>query len=152
MKNLSDAVSNKVRAEAKAEAKKKVEAKIEAETNTGAEVEAEAEAEAEAAVPKRGIGVVAMEAILNGASNEETLALIHKEFPEGKTTKASINWYRNKLRKDEAVCTGGLWKGKAVPNAREMNKIAKAAAEGKSAEEAKASDNKPKPEEADPTA
>jgi len=101
--------------------------------------------------PKRGVGTVAMEAILNGASNEEALVAVRKEFPDANTTKASINWYRNKLRKDEAVCTGGAWKGKPVPNAREMAKAAKAAAEGKDAKDAKASDNKPTAGD-DPTA
>lgn len=101
--------------------------------------------------PKRGVGAVAMEAILNGASNEEALAAVRKEFPDANTTKASINWYRNKLRKDGTVSTGGAWKGKPVPNAREMAKVAKAAAEGKNAKDAKASDNKPTASD-DPTA
>jgi len=93
--------------------------------------------------PKRGVGTVAMEAILNGATNEEALAAVRKEFPDANTTKASINWYRNKLRKDGATSTGGAWKGKPVPNAREMAKAAKAAQEGKDADKAKAGDNKP---------
>lgn len=101
--------------------------------------------------PKRGVGTVAMEAILNGATNEEALAAVRKEFPDANTTKASINWYRNKLRKDGTVSTGGAWKGKPVPNAREMAKAAKAAQEGKDAKDAKASDNKPTAGD-DPTA
>lgn len=101
--------------------------------------------------PKRGIGTVAMEAILNGATNEEALAAVRKEFPDANTTKASINWYRNKLRKNEAVCTGGAWKGKMVPNAREMAKAAKEAAEGKD-KDTKASDAKPTAADDDPTA
>jgi len=101
--------------------------------------------------PKRGIGAVAMEAILDGATNEEALAAVRKEFPDANTTKASINWYRNKLRKDEAVCTGGAWKGKTVPNAREMAKVAKEAAEGKD-KDTKASDAKPTAADDDPTA
>jgi len=101
--------------------------------------------------PKRGVGTVAMEAILNGASNEEALAAVRKEFPDANTTKASINWYRNKLRKDGTVSTGGAWKGKPVPNAREMAKAAKAAQEGKDADKAKAGDNKPTAGD-DPTA
>lgn len=99
--------------------------------------------------PKRGVGTVAMEAILNGATNEEALAAVRKEFPDANTTKASINWYRNKLRKDGTLSVGGAWKGKPVPNAREMAKAAKAAAEGRDAEKAKASDTKPTD---DPTA
>lgn len=101
--------------------------------------------------PKRGVGTVAMEAILNGASNEEALAVVRKEFPDANTTKASINWYRNKLRKDGTVSTGGAWKGKPVPNAREMAKAAKAAAEGKDAKDATASGSKPTAAD-DPTA
>lgn len=112
---------------------------------------AEAKKSKEPKEPKRGIGTVAMEAILNGASNEEALAAVRKEFPDANTTKASINWYRNKLRKDTAICTGGAWKGKPVPNAREMAKAAKAAQEGKDADKAKAGDNKPTASD-DPTA
>lgn len=112
---------------------------------------AEAKADDKPKEPKRGVGTVAMEAILNGATNEEALAAVRKEFPDANTTKASINWYRNKLRKDGTVSTGGAWKGKPVPNAREMAKAAKAAAEGKDAKDAKASDNKPTASD-DPTA
>lgn len=93
--------------------------------------------------PKRGVGVVAMEAILRGATNTEALDAVRKEFPDGNTTKASINWYRNKARKDRALCTSGPWAGKLVPNAREMAKAAKSAAEGKDAKDATASGSKP---------
>jgi hypothetical protein len=108
----------------------------------------EAKAEKEKAEPKRGVGTVAMEAILNSATNEDALAAVRKEFPDANTTKASINWYRNKLRKDGTICTGGAHKGKPVPNAREMAKATK------DAEPAKASDTKPKAAAAgdDPTA
>ena len=101
--------------------------------------------------PKRGIGTVAMEAILNGATNEDALGAVRKEIPDANTTKASINWYRNKLRKDGTLCTGGDWKGKPVPNAREMAKAAKAAQEGKDADKATAAGNKPTAGD-DPTA
>jgi hypothetical protein len=97
----------------------------------------EAKPEKEKAEPKRGVGTVAMEAILNSATNEEALAATRKEFPDANTTKASINWYRNKLRKDGTICTGGTYKGKPVPNAREMAKDAKPA------EAPKATDTKP---------
>ncbi len=116
---------------------------------TEAKGEAKAEKAKEPKAPKRGVGTVAMEAILNGATNEEALAAVRKEFPDANTTKASINWYRNKLRKDGTVSTGGAWKGKPVPNAREMAKAAKVAQEGKDAKDAKASDTKPSD---DPTA
>lgn len=108
--------------------------------------EAKAEkAEKEKAEPKRGVGTVAMEAILNSATNEEALTAVRKEFPDANTTKASINWYRNKLRKDGTICTGGTYKGKPVPNAREMAKDAKPA------EAPKASETKPTAGD-DPTA
>lgn len=112
---------------------------------------AEAKADDKPKEPKRGVGTVAMEAILNGASNEEALVAVRKEFPDANTTKASINWYRNKLRKDGTLSTGGAWKGKPVPNAREMAKAAKAAAEGKDAKDATASGSKPTAAD-DPTA
>ena len=105
----------------------------------------EAKPEKEKAEPKRGVGTVAMEAILNSATNEEALTAVRKEFPDANTTKASINWYRNKLRKDGTICTGGTYKGKPVPNAREMAKDAKPA------EAPKASETKPTAGD-DPTA
>lgn len=123
---------------------------------SGKPTEAAAEAkpaakDKEPKAPKRGIGTAAMEAILNGATNEEALATVRKEFPDANTTKASMNWYRNKLRKDGTLSTGGAWKGKPVPNARDMAKAAKAAQEGKDADKAKAGDNKPTAGD-DPTA
>lgn len=123
-----------------------------AEAEAAKEAVKDAKSEKEPKAPKRGVGTVAMEAILNGASNEEALSAVRKEFPDANTTKASINWYRNKLRKDEAVCTDGAWKGKPVPNAREMAKAAKAAAEGKDAKDATASGSKPTAAADDPTA
>lgn len=101
--------------------------------------------------PKRGVGVVAMEAILRGATNSEALDAVRKEFPDGNTSKASVNWYRNKARKDGAICTSGPWAGKLVPSAREMAKAAKSAAEGKDAKDATASGSKPTAAD-DPTA
>ncbi len=70
----------------------------------------------EKAAPKRGVGTVAIEAIMAGKTNEEALAACRKAFPEAKTTLASINWYRNKLRGE----------GKKVPTARELKKKATA--------------------------
>ena len=112
--------------------------------------EAKPKAEKEKAEPKRGVGTVAMEAILNSATNEDALTAVRKEFPDANTTKASINWYRNKLRKDGAICTGGAYKGKPVPNAREMAKDAKPA-EAPKASEAKPTAAKPAAGD-DPTA
>ncbi len=64
--------------------------------------------------PKRGVGTVAIEAIMASKTNEEALTACRKEFPEAKTSLASINWYRNKLRGE----------GKKVPTARELKKKA----------------------------
>lgn len=65
--------------------------------------------------PKRGVGTVAMEAIQAGKTNEEALEAVKGEFPEAKTSLASINWYRNKLRADD----------KSIPTARDLKKAAK---------------------------
>ncbi len=62
--------------------------------------------------PKRGVGTVAMEAIRAGKTNEEALEAVLDEFPEAKTSLASINWYRNKLRSD----------GEEVPTSRDLKK------------------------------
>lgn len=47
---------------------------------------------------KRGVGDAAKDAISHGLTNEEALAAVRKEFPDGRTSLASINWYRSKLR------------------------------------------------------
>ncbi len=52
--------------------------------------------------PKHGVGKVAIAAILAGKTNQEVFDLVKKEFPEAKTTMASVNWYRNKLRSEGA--------------------------------------------------
>lgn len=65
---------------------------------------------------KRGVGDAAMEAIRDGKTNEEALAIVKEEFPERKTSLASINWYRGNMRKN----------GEKVPTARELKKQAKA--------------------------
>ncbi len=67
-------------------------------------------------VAKRGVGTAAIEAIKSGMTNEEALTAVQKEFPEAKTSLASINWYRNKLRSDG---------DKSVKTARELKKAAK---------------------------
>ncbi len=69
--------------------------------------------------PKRGVGTVAVEAIKAGKTNEEALEAVKGEFPDAKTSLASINWYRNKLRSDG---------DKTVKTARELKKAAKKAA------------------------
>jgi hypothetical protein len=49
--------------------------------------------------PKRNIGFVAREAIMAGKTNQEALTSVKAEFPDAETTMASINWYRNDLKK-----------------------------------------------------
>ena len=68
----------------------------------------------ETAAPKKTIGSVACAAICAGATNDAALETVKKEFPDAKTSLASINWYRNKLRSD----------GEKVPTARELKKKA----------------------------
>ena len=87
-------------------------------TNTGAESTENKE-------PKGpGVGDVAKELIRAGKTNEEVLAAIKEQFPDAKTSMASINWYRNKLRSD----------GEDVPTARSLKADSKA--EAKAAKEA----------------
>lgn len=85
----------------------------------------------EAKTEKRGVGSVAIEAIRAGKTNEEALEAVKAEFPDAKTSLASINWYRNKLRSD----------GEKVPTARELKKDAKPAKAG-AAETATAGEEK----------
>ena len=89
----------------------------------------------EAEQPKEktpGVGDVAKDLIRGGKTNEEVLAAIKEQFPEAKTSMASINWYRNKLRGD----------GENVPTARELKADAKA--EQKAAKEAAKAEAKAK--------
>lgn len=66
--------------------------------------------------PKLGVGTVAIEAVKAGKTNEQALEAVKKKFPDAKTSLASINWYRNKLRADG---------DKSVKTARELKKAAK---------------------------
>lgn len=77
-----------------------------------------------------GVGDVAKDLIRSGKTNEEVLAAIKEQFPEAKTSMASINWYRNKLRSD----------GENVPTARELK--AGARAEQEAAKEAAKAEQK----------
>ena len=60
-----------------------------------------AEEAQEAPPPKRTIGATAMQAIAAGATNEEALRAVRKEFPKARTTLKSINWHRSQLRKQD---------------------------------------------------
>ena len=81
-----------------------------------------------------GVGDVAKTLIREGKTNEEVLAAVKEQFPEAKTSMASINWYRNKLRGD----------GENVPTARELKADAKA--EAKAAKETEKAEAKAKKE------
>jgi len=89
----------------------------------------------EAEQPKEktpGVGDVAKDLIRGGKTNEEVLPAIKDQCPDAKTSMASINWYRNKLRGD----------GEEVPTARELKADAKA--EQKAAKEAAKAEAKAK--------
>jgi hypothetical protein len=87
---------------------------------------------------RRTIGDVACEAILAGKTNQEALDAVKGEFPDGNTSLSSINWYRNKLRKDgQPVKSARELKAEAAP-AEPKPKLT--AAEKKAAKEAKAAE------------
>lgn len=85
------------------------------------EQETQAPEAAEAKQKAPGVGDLAKELIRAGKTNEETLDAIKEKFPEAKTSMASVNWYRNKLRSD----------GESVPTARELKAEARAEAKAK---------------------
>jgi hypothetical protein len=78
--------------------------------------ETAAPAATEEKVKEPGVGDLAKALIRGGKTNEEVLAEIKVQFPEAKTSMASVNWYRNKLRSD----------GESVPTARGLKAAAKA--------------------------
>lgn len=65
--------------------------------------------------PKRGVGTVIREQLLAGATNDAALDAVKAEFPEAKTTAATVSWYRNDMRA----------KKESVPTAREAAAAAK---------------------------
>ena len=91
----------------------------------------EPKAPKEPKVKKPGVGDVAREMIMKGATNDEVLAAVQKQFPDGKTGMASINWYRNQLRQEH---------GDDVKTSREMKASQKPAKEPKAAKAAKGKD------------
>lgn len=62
----------------------------------------------------RGIGTVAREAIKAGKTNEQALADVQREFPDSRTTLATISWYRNDLRKTDPSIPAGRAAKKAI--------------------------------------
>lgn len=96
------------------------------------------------------IASVATAAILAGKDNDEALAEVLKAFPDAKTKKASINWYRNKIREENPK----VQTSRDITKARNAEKKAaekKAKAEAKAADKAKKGDAK-KGKDVDPTA
>lgn len=81
--------------------------------------------------PKKGVGHTATQAILSGKTNEEAYAAVKAAHPEAKTTMASINWYRNKLRTDGNT---------SVKTSRELSAANKPAKEPKAKKAAKGAD------------
>lgn len=82
-----------------------------------------------------GVGDVAKTLIREGKTNEEVLAAIKEQFPDAKTSMASVNWYRNKLRTDgEDVPTARSLKAGAKDEAKAAKEAAKA--EAKAAKDA----------------
>lgn len=61
---------------------------------------------------KTTIGDVALEVMLNGADNKETLEAILAQFPKAKTKINTVSWYRNKFRAE----------GYPILTARELRK------------------------------
>lgn len=94
------------------------------------------EATEEVKAPKPdGVGKTATKAILAGMDNDQAFAAARAAHPEAKTTMASINWYRNKLRGDGAKCDDGS----DVKTSRELKpKAEKAPKAPKKAKEPKA--------------
>lgn len=68
---------------------------------------------------KRGVGTLIREQLLAGATNDAALEAVKAEFPESSTTKATVSWYRNELRR----------KGEKVPTAAEAKRAAQPAGE-----------------------
>jgi hypothetical protein len=88
------------------------------ETNETAATETPAAETTEKKAKGPGVGALAIEMIRGGSSNEDVLKAIQEKFPEAKTTMASVNWYRNKLRTE----------GEHVPTARDLKRKAAEAA------------------------
>lgn len=51
---------------------------------------------------KSTIGQIAMRGIENGMTNEAIISLVKSVYPDAKTSNASINWYRSKMRKAQS--------------------------------------------------
>lgn len=63
---------------------------------------------------KRGIGTAIRERLAAGDTNDQALETVKIEFPASNTSKATVSWYRNQLRKQ----------GEKIPTAAEARKVA----------------------------
>lgn len=72
-----------------------------------------------------GIGDIIRTAIRDGKTNAEALEIVLGLKPDANTTLASVNWYRNKLRK----------MGEDIPTSRELKASVKAAEEPETSED-----------------
>lgn len=80
--------------------------------------------------PRHGVGAVIRAAILAGKDNGEALEAARKEFPDSKTTAATVSWYRNQLRKGgNEIPTSRALKPKVEKPAKADKKAKKAATE-----------------------
>lgn len=83
---------------------------------------------------KEGVGFTATNSILAGMTNEDAFKAVQAAHPEAKTTMASINWYRNKLRQDGTKCADGS----DVKTSRELRAASKPPKEPKAPKAKKA--------------
>lgn len=49
---------------------------------------------------KPGVGAFVAGLLLKGKKTDEVLKAVDSRFPESETTRASVSWYRSKLRKE----------------------------------------------------
>lgn len=90
------------------------------------------------------IASVALDGIKAGLDNDEVLAKVKAQFPESKTGKASINWYRNKAREEDPKIPASRDITKARTAKKKAEEKAAKEAEKKAAKASKAADSKGK--------
>src|SRR6185295_12570668 len=80
-------------------------------------------------VKKPGIGEFVKAQIMAGKDNAKIIEMVSLKFPDAKTTNASVNWYRSKLRNDgEEVPSSRVPKAAKAPAAKVAAPAAKKAA------------------------
>lgn len=73
----------------------------------------------------RGVGTAIREQLAAGATNDQAFDAVKAEFPDSKTTRATVSWYRNDMRAKHAANPA---EHPAVPTAHEANQAHKPAA------------------------